>query len=115
HDRFFSRQTPRGSGVYVFSAEGRNGNNFLAATQTSTRDEGRVNAFLPVISAAGVHQLQAGVDADRLSYDGNFSRTGYEIIGLNGGILSSTGYRGSGLFHIPEVEQAAYLLDTWRI
>jgi hypothetical protein len=115
HNQFFSRQTPQGSGVYVFSAEGRSGNNFLAATQASTRDEGRVNAFLPVISAGGNHQLQAGVDADRLSYNGNFSRTGYEIIGLDGVILSSTSYRGSGLFHIPDVEQAAYLLDTWRI
>ena len=71
--------------------------------------------FLPVISAAGDHQLQAGVDADRLSYNGDFSRTGYEIIGLNGAILSSTTYQGSGLFHIPDVEQAAYVLDTWRI
>jgi len=115
HNQFFSRQTPQGSGVYVFSAAGRSGNNFLAATQTSTRDEGRVNAFLPVISAAGNHQLQAGVDTDRPSYSGNFSRTGYEIIGLNGAILSSTSYRGLGLFHIPDVEQAAYLLDTWRI
>ena len=115
HDQFFSRQTPQGTGVYVFSAEGRSGNNFLAATQTSARDEGRVNAFLPVISAAGDHQLQAGVDADRLSYDGDFNRSGYEIIGLNNAILSSTTYRGSGLFHIPDVEQAAYVLDTWRI
>jgi hypothetical protein len=115
HNQFFSRQTPQGSGVYVFSAEGRSGNNFVTATQTSTRDEGRVNAFLPVISAGGDHQLQAGVDADRLSYNGNFGRTGYEIIGLDGVVLSSTSYRGSGLFHIPDVEQAAYLLDTWRI
>jgi len=52
---------------------------------------------------------------DRLSYDGDFNRSGYEIIGLNNAILSSTTYRGSGLFHIPDVEQAAYLLDTWRI
>jgi hypothetical protein len=115
HNQFFTRQTPQGSAVYVFSPEGRSGNNFLTATQASARDEGRVNVYLPVISAAGNHQLQAGVDADRPSYNGNFSRTGYEIIGLDGVILSSTSYQGSGLFHIPDAEQAAYLLDTWRI
>lgn len=38
-----------------------------------------------------------------LSYNGDFNRTGYEIIGLNNAILSSTTYRGSGLFHIPDV------------
>ena len=54
HNQFFNRQTPQGSGVYVFSAEGRSGNNFLAATQTSARDEGRVNVFLPVIPPAGI-------------------------------------------------------------
>jgi hypothetical protein len=115
HNQFFTRQTPQGTGVYVFNPEGRSGNNFLTATQTGARDEGRVNAFLPVISVGGSHQLQAGVDADRPSYNGDFSRTGYEIIGLDGAILSSTTYQGSGLFHIPDVEQAAYLLDTWRI
>jgi len=91
----------RAPGCTSFSAEGRSGNNFLAATQTSARDEGRVNAFLPVISAAGDHQLQAGVDADRLSYDGDFNRSGYEIIGLNNAILSSTTYRDPDCFTSP--------------
>ena len=52
---------------------------------------------------------------NRLRYDGDFARTGYQLVGLSGAVLSTTIYRGAGRVHVPDVEQSTYLLDTWRL
>lgn len=50
-----------------------------------------------------------------LHYNGDFHRTGYEVIGLTGQLLSETTFQGAGVFHLPDAEMASYILDTWRV
>jgi outer membrane receptor protein involved in Fe transport len=115
HSDFSDRQIPQGQNLYVFSPQGRSGNYFVNSSQTSSRDQGIVNAYLPAFHFAGTHQIKAGVDADRLQYDGQVARTGYDLIGVSGRLISRTLYSGSGLIHVPDIEQSTYLQDTWRV
>jgi len=115
HNEFSDRATPQGQSPYLYSPQGRSGNYFVTSGQTSSRDQGLVQGYAPPWHLAGTHQLQAGVDADRLSYDGDFHRTSYELLGLSGQILSQTSFLGPGLFSLHDTELGAWVLDTWRI
>jgi hypothetical protein len=115
HDVFSNSQTPQGSNPYIFSPQGRSGNYFVTAGQTASRDQWLVHAYLPQFHLAGAHQVEAGIDADLLHYNGDFHRTSYELIGLAGAVLSSTSFQGSGLFGLHDTEMAFWLLDTWRV
>ena len=115
HNAFSTSQTPQGQSLYVFSPEGRSGNYFVTGTQTSSRDQGLVHVYAPPFHLAGSHQIEAGTDADFLRYHGDFHRTGYELAGLSGQILSETSFVGSGLFGVDDTEMGAWVLDTWRI
>ncbi|HTS26287.1 MAG TPA: carboxypeptidase regulatory-like domain-containing protein [Bryobacteraceae bacterium] len=115
HNAFSSSQTPQGQNIYVFSPAGRSGNYFVTGSQTASRDQWLVHAYAPHFHWRGLHQVEAGVDADLVRYDGNFARTGYELLGLSGQVLSQTSFTGSGLFTIRDTRMAAWLLDTWRI
>jgi hypothetical protein len=114
-NRFFNRVIPQGSELYVISPSGTSGNYFVDSTTTSTRDQFLVDGFLPAFSFFGSHQVKIGADADRLTYNANFRRTGYEEIGLAGYALSLTTFQGSGVYERPSLELSSYMLDTWRL
>lgn len=115
HNDFFTSQTPQGDSLYVFGPSGRSGNYFITSTQRASRDQALIHGYAPQFHLWGTHQLQAGLDADLLHYDADSSRTGYQLAGLSGQILSETTFVGSGLFHVHDAEVAPWLLDTWRI
>jgi len=115
HNAFSTHQTPQGQSLYVFSPEGRGGNYFVTANQTSSRDQWLAHAYAPQFSLWGTHQIEAGVDADVLRYNGDFHRTGYEIVGLAGQVLSETSFTGAGVFAVRDTAMASWVLDTWRI
>ena len=115
HSEFSASQKPQGQSLYIFSPQGRGGNYFITSTQGAGRDEGRVHGYAPQLHLAGSHQIEAGADADFLRYNGDFHRTGYEVIGLSGQILSETSFFGSGIFGVHDTELAAWVQDTWRI
>ncbi len=115
HNDFVSSQTPQGQSFYVFSPQGRSGNYFITSSQDSSRDQATVHGYAPQFHFLGSHQIQAGIDADALNYSGNFQRTGYELLGLSGQLLSETTFAGSGTFRVHDSEFAWWLLDTWRI
>ncbi len=115
HNDFITTQTPQGDAFYVYSAEGRSGNYFIQATQKGTRDQALVHGYAPQFHWLGSHQIQAGLDADALRYNGTFSRTGYEVLGLSNQLLSETTFTGPGIFRVHDTEAAPWMLDTWRI
>ena len=110
-----TKQIPQGAAPYLFSPQGRRGNYFVSSIQTGSRDEGTVHAYLPHFRWLGTHQIEAGADADSIGYSADFHRTGYELEGLDGDILSSTVFAGLGRFHVPDVESAFWVLDNWRL
>jgi hypothetical protein len=115
HNEFTNRQTPQGKELYVIAPSGRGGDYFVRSGQTSWRDEGIANLYFSDIHFAGTHQIRTGGDADRLGYTASFNRTGYEVIGLSGQLLSATAFQGAAPFHVPDTEAAWYVLDSWRL
>ena len=57
-----------------------------------------MHAYLPKFQFAGSHQIEVGVDADWLHYNADFHRTGYEVLGLSGQLISETLFPVSGQF-----------------
>jgi len=115
HNDFFDTQTPQGRNLFVISTSGNSGNYFLDARQRAARDEGMVHAYLPKFQLWGAHQIEAGVDGDRLRYNGYFDRTGYDVLGLSGQLLSQTLFPTPAGFRVGDIEMSSYLLDTWRL
>jgi hypothetical protein len=115
HSDFTFSQTPQGQNLYIFAPQGNSGNYFIRSNQSASRDEGRVHGYAPQFQFAGSHQIEAGVDADFLSYNANFRRTGYEVLGLGNQPLSETTFVGPGIYGVHDREMAAWIQDTWRL
>jgi len=115
HSEFFNAQTPQGDSLYVISPAGNSGNYFLNSTQAASRDQGLVQSFLPKFQFAGSHQIQVGADADWLHYTANGNRTGYQVLGLSGQLISETLFPTPAGFHAGDANMSVYLLDTWRV
>ncbi len=115
HNYVADIQSPMGDSLYVLMPQGRGGNYYVTSTQTATRNQFLVDGYLPAMHFLGRHQIKAGVDADHLGYTGDFSRTGYELIGLSGALLSKTTFLGSGKIELPDTELSGYVLDNWRL
>jgi len=113
-NRFDLRQIPQGSALYVISPVGDSGNYFVQSNQRSRRDQVLADAFLPRFKAAGVHQIKAGVGLDRLNYDADFRRSGYQQLGADAQLLSQTVFQGSGQYSRPNLDFSSYVLDDWR-
>jgi hypothetical protein len=115
HADYFQAQSPQGPNLYVISPLGTSGNYFVNSTQTASRDQGLIQTFLPKLQFAGSHQFQVGVDAAWLHYNANFSRTGYQVLGASGQLLSETLYPAPATFRVGDTQASAYLLDAWRV
>jgi hypothetical protein len=115
HNQFSIVQTPQGQSLYILSPSGQSGNYFVNGQQTSSRDEGTIHVYLPQIQWAGFHQIEAGAAADLRRYDGDFRRTGYEVFGLSGQLLSETLFPAPAMFHVGDTGMSSYIRDTWRI
>jgi hypothetical protein len=115
HSSYSDRQVPQGDGLYILSPSGRSGNNFLTSSQWASRDQALANVFLPQWELAGAHQLKVGADFDYLNYQADFTRTGYDQIGLAGTLLSQTLFTGNGAFQRSNLEASSYVVDTWRL
>jgi Carboxypeptidase regulatory-like domain/TonB-dependent Receptor Plug Domain len=115
HNEFSSVQTPQGQSLYILAPSGQSGNYFVNGQQTSSRDEGTIHLYMPQLQWAGFHQIEAGADADLRRYDGDFHRTGYEVFGLSGQLLSETLFPAPAIFHVGDTGMSSYVRDTWRI
>jgi hypothetical protein len=115
HNYFSDAQTPQGQGLYLLSPQGNSGNYFVNSTQAATRDQGLIHAYLPKFRLAGSHQIEVGGDGDWLHYNADFRRTGYEVFGLTGQLISETLFPTPARFHVGDTEASAFLLDTWRV
>lgn len=115
HNQFFNGQVPQGQGLFVISPVGQSGNYFVNANQTGTRDEGLLHAYFPQVHFLGTHQLEAGGSTDLRQEDGDYRRTGYQVLGDTGQLISETLFPTPALFHVDDTELSSYLVDTWRL
>jgi len=115
HNYFSDRQTPQGPNLYLIAPEGNSGNYFVNSTQGASRDQGLVHVYLPKLHFWGSHQVEVGADVDWLHYDANYRRTGYEVFGVSGQLISQTLFPSPAMFHVDDKEASGYVLDTWRV
>jgi hypothetical protein len=115
HNEYSDVQTPQGPDLYLISPAGNGGNYFVNSSQAASRDQGLTHAYLPEFHFAGSHRFEAGADADLLNYSADFRRTGYEVLGLTGQILSETLFPAPASFHVRDTEVSSWLLDSWRV
>ena len=83
--------------------------------QAGTRDQGLIQAFLPKFQFASSLQLVVGTNTDWLNYNADFSRTGYQIVGLSDQLISATLFPSPVGFHGSDTGASVYLVDTWRV
>jgi hypothetical protein len=109
-----SRLVPFGTGVYIITPSGEEGNNFIDSTQHSRRGQFLTNLFLPAWHLAGTHNLKMGADVDRLDYEQGISRTGYDLYGLRMNLLRSVTFEGDGTLSRPSLTASSYITDHWQ-
>jgi hypothetical protein len=59
--------------------------------------------------------LKTGVDLDRVAYDQNMQRTGFEVFSATLAPIRQVLYGGSGVAQKSNFETTAYLQDSWRV
>jgi hypothetical protein len=72
--QYDQRQQPDGNAPYVLTPETAMGNYYLRSNTTARRSQAMANFYTPE-HWHGRHDLMAGIDVDRLSYDQLFSRS----------------------------------------
>ncbi len=112
--RGFAREIPQGSEVYQLTPDGRRGNFFLDSVRRSGRDQWLANLIFPSFAAAGSHQLQAGIDLDRLTYYQKAVRHGYELYRSNGSRSTRVEFAGDPELRRKNFEAAWYAQDRWK-
>jgi hypothetical protein len=110
----YHRRAPQGDQPYVFSVFGRRGNYYVNSAETGTRQQAFVNFYPKSFQLWGRHQFQMGGDAQHLSYTGDFQRTLYDYVNLQGALVTETRYYGPGDFLQRNVLQSAFFNDQWR-
>jgi hypothetical protein len=113
-NRTFARQRPQGDSFYVFTPTGRRGNFFVNGDQSASRSQFLANAFLPSFSFWGNHQVKLGTDLDRLTYNQNLRRTGFEYYS-DTALVRRVTYTGDGNLWKSNFESSMYLMDGWRV
>ncbi len=115
HNYFSDAQSPQGQSLYIIAPQGNSGNYFVHSSQAAARDQGLIHAYLPKFQFAGSHRIEVGADADWLHYNADFRRTGYQVLGLSGQLISETLFPSPALFHVVDTELSSYVLDTWSV
>jgi hypothetical protein len=114
-NRTFAREIPQGPGPLDITPGGRRGNFFVNAARTAARDQWLANVFLPSFTAAGGHQLKAGIDVNRLGYWQDARRSGYRHYKADGSLVRSVIFGGNGRFGRSNSEASAYIQDSWKV
>jgi hypothetical protein len=109
-----ARLIPFGTGIYIITPNGDEGNNFINSTQHSRRGQFLTNLFLPQGQLAGKHSLKMGADVDRLDYTQGIYRTGYDLYGVHANLLRSVTFEGDGTLGRPNLTASSYVTDHWQ-
>jgi len=73
-DQYSVALTPQGDASYIQGPLGAGGNYYLSERTQARREQGIANLYLPPHQWHGRHDIKAGVDLDRLTYDAKFLR-----------------------------------------
>ncbi len=104
---------PQGTGDYILTPTGREGNFYFTSHNASSRAQGFSNLFLQPLKFAGTHQFTVGGRIDRIVYSGNNVRTALDFVDESDNLLRRTSFTNAGQFSLNTVESSAYVQDRW--
>jgi TonB dependent receptor/Carboxypeptidase regulatory-like domain len=111
---------PHGSAPYEITPETAEGSYFENLTGRSQRLEGTATLYLPVKHWAGGHDVRAGLDVDRVTYNQRqtlapVSYLGESVAtGENGPLVRQSTFAPAGPFALHNAEIGAYVEDRWK-
>ncbi len=105
---------PHGSSAYQLTPEISEGSYFESMTGRSQRLEGNATLYLPPRQWLGQHQLQAGIDADHITYDQSQTLTPVSYLREDGTLLRRSLFAPAPPFVLHNAEIGAYFEDRWK-
>jgi hypothetical protein len=107
--------SPQGNRLYLITPEGNHGNYFSGAGRHFYRQQWIANLFLPVLRAAGTHQLKFGIDFEREAFHQTVDRHPYQVQRADGSVTRYVTFVGNPFQARKNFEAAQYLQDAWAI
>lgn len=112
--RFRDGHEPHGNTPYQITPELSQGSYFENETGRSQRTEGTATLYLPPRHWAGTHDLQAGIDLDRISYNEDVTRAPVSYLREDGTLTRQSIFVQVNPFMLHNVELGAYAQDRWQ-
>jgi len=106
--------TPHGDTPYEITPELPSGSYFENLTGRSERTEGTATLYLPPRHWAGRHDLKAGIDADRISYNERVTRAAVSYLREDGTLSRESTFPQIAPFALNNDEVSAYVEDHWQ-
>ena len=106
---------PQGNRLYQITPDGNRGNYFSGLDRHFYRQQWIANLFLPVLHAAGTHQLKFGIDFERQAFHQTVQRHDYEVLREDGSTARYVTFVGSPFQARKNFEAAQYVQDAWNI
>ncbi len=106
---------PQGNQLYQITPDGNRGNYFSGLDRHFYRQQWIADLFLPVLHAAGTHQLKFGIDFERQAFHQTVDRHDYEVLREDGSLARYVTFQGSPFQSRKNFEAAQYVQDAWNI
>jgi Carboxypeptidase regulatory-like domain len=106
---------PQGSQLFQITPDGNRGNYFSALDRHFYRQQWIANLFMPILHAAGTHQLKFGIDFEREAFHQTVSRHDYEVLREDGSVARYVTFVGSPFQARKNFEAAQYIQDAWNL
>jgi hypothetical protein len=112
-NRTYGRDVPQGRASLIVTPDGYAGNAPTDATRRGGRDQWLASIVWPEFSAAGSHQLKAGVDVSRVRYEQDVLRSGFDYY-LQNRLSSRVRFAGPNHLDESNLEVSLYAQDAWK-
>jgi len=104
---------PHGDSPFQITPELSLGSYFESLTSRSQRLEGNAALYLPPRHWAGLHNLKAGIDVDRIGFDEAIARAPVGYLREDGTLLRQSIFPATAPFTRHNAEACAYVQDRW--
>jgi hypothetical protein len=111
--RFRDAYTPHTGPPYALTPELSQGSYFETLTSHSQRVEANALFYFPPLHWMGRHDLQAGMDLDRIGYDEAYSRAPVNYLREDRTLLRQSTFPAYEPFTRHNVESGLYVQDRW--
>jgi carboxypeptidase family protein len=113
--RGFANSQPQGNQLFQITPDGNRGNYFSGLDRHFYRQQWIANLFLPVLHAAGSHQLKFGIDFEREAFHQTVQRHDYDVLREDGSVARYVTFAGSPFQARKNFEAAQYIQDAWSV